>query len=50
MCGSCLLLAKMVNMYRIGEFVQKIGCSASTVRRWEREGCIQARRGPAGQR
>ncbi len=37
-------------MYRIGEFAQKIGRSASTVRRWEREGRIQARRGPSGQR
>ncbi|MFE4330796.1 MerR family DNA-binding transcriptional regulator [Streptomyces sp. NPDC056831] len=25
-------------MYRIGEFAQHVGRSASTIRRWEREG------------
>jgi len=40
----------MVIVYRIGEFARLIGRSASTVRRWEREGRIQARRSPTGQR
>jgi predicted site-specific integrase-resolvase len=40
----------MVDMYRIGEFARMIGRSAGTARRWEREGRIQVRRGPTGQR
>jgi predicted site-specific integrase-resolvase len=40
----------VINVYRIGEFAKRVGRSASTVRRWEREGRIQARRGPTGQR
>ncbi|MFC9615494.1 IS607 family transposase [Streptomyces sp. NPDC056910] len=37
-------------MYRIGEFAQRIGRSASTVRRWEREGRITVARTASGQR
>lgn len=37
-------------MYRIGEFAARIGKSAQTVRRWEREGRIVAKRTPTGQR
>src|SRR5687767_10997649 len=37
-------------MYRIGEFGKRIGRSPSTVRRWEREGRITARRAASGQR
>lgn len=40
----------MGSVYRIGEFAEKIGRSASTVRRWEAEGRISARRSPSGQR
>jgi len=40
----------MDSVYRIGEFASKIGRSASTVRRWETEGRIVARRSPSGQR
>jgi predicted site-specific integrase-resolvase len=40
----------VINVYRIGEFAKRVGRSAGTVRRWEREGRIQARRGPTGQR
>jgi len=38
------------NVYRIGAFAEKIGRSASTVRRWETEGRISSRRSPSGQR
>jgi DNA-binding transcriptional MerR regulator len=40
----------VINVYRIWEFAKRVGRSASTMRRWEREGRIQARRGPTGQR
>ncbi len=40
----------MFDMCRIGEFVERVGRSAGTVRRWEREGRLTARRGPGGQR
>jgi len=43
-------LVIVINVYRIGEFAKRVGRSAGTVRRWEREGRIQARRGPSGQR
>ncbi|MBZ9644018.1 IS607 family transposase [Streptomyces sp. PSKA30] len=39
-----------MSMYRIGEFAARIGRSPSTVRRWEREGRITAKRTPSGQR
>jgi predicted site-specific integrase-resolvase len=38
------------NVYRIGEFADRVGRSASTVRRWEREGRITAKRTVTGQR
>ncbi len=40
----------MSSVYRIGEFAERIGRSVSTVRRWEAEGRITARRTPSGQR
>lgn len=40
----------MSKSYRIKEFAKRVGCSASTVRRWEREGKIVAKRHPSGQR
>ncbi len=36
--------------YRIGEFASRVGRSASTVRRWEYEGRITAKRTASGQR
>lgn len=36
------------SFYRIGEFAQRIGHSARTVRRWEAEGRVRARRAPKG--
>lgn len=36
--------------YRIGEFAERIGRSPSTIRRWEREGRITAKRSAGGQR
>jgi putative resolvase len=47
---NCLNLCSMSKKYRIKEFAKRIGCSASTVRRWEREGKIVAKRHPSGQR
>ncbi|MGW9193056.1 IS607 family transposase [Micromonospora chersina] len=40
----------MGSVYRIGEFAKRVGRSVSTVRRWEVEGRITARRLPSGQR
>lgn len=40
----------MTGMYRISQFAERIGRSPSTVRRWEREGRIVARRTASGQR
>ncbi|MET7965508.1 IS607 family transposase [Micromonospora sp. NPDC005305] len=40
----------MGSVYRIGEFAKRVGRSVSTVRRWEAEGRISARRLPSGQR
>lgn len=39
-----------MSKYRIGEFAAKIGRSSSTVRRWETEGRIEAKRSIGGQR
>jgi len=36
--------------YSIGEFAKRMGRSVPTVRRWEREGKLQAKRLPSGQR
>src|ERR1035441_1267429 len=47
---SCSGFAIMINVYRISEFAGRVGRSASTVRRWEREGRISARRTASGQR
>jgi predicted site-specific integrase-resolvase len=38
------------SVYRIGEFAKRVGRSVSTVRRWEAESRITARRLPSGQR
>lgn len=40
----------MGSIYRIGEFAERIGRSASTVRRWEAEGRLVAKRTTSGQR
>lgn len=40
----------MSNNYRINEFAKRIGRSAQTVRRWEVEGKLVAKRLPSGQR
>lgn len=40
----------MSKHYRINEFAKRIGRSVQTVRRWEREGKLTARRLPSGQR
>jgi putative resolvase len=40
----------VIGVYRISEFARRIGRSASTVRRWEREGHITAARTASGQR
>ena len=40
----------MSKIYRINEFAKRIGRAPSTVRRWEREGILTAKRLPSGQR
>jgi putative resolvase len=40
----------MSKIYRINEFAKRIGRATSTIRRWEREGKLTARRLPSGQR
>lgn len=47
---TCLYLLVMSNHYRINEFAKRIGRSVQTVRRWEREGKLTAKRLPSGQR
>ncbi|MFU8853713.1 IS607 family transposase [Micromonospora sp. SL1-18] len=47
---DCLLSTIVGSVYRIGGFATRIGRSVSTVRRWEAEGRITARRLPSGQR
>lgn len=39
-----------MSTYRIGEFAERVGKSTSTIRRWEREGRIVAKRSAGGQR
>jgi predicted site-specific integrase-resolvase len=40
----------MGTIYRIHEFAERIGRSTATVRRWEREGQLVAKRLPSGHR
>jgi predicted site-specific integrase-resolvase len=40
----------MSSRYSIGEFAKRIGRSVQTVRRWEREGKLHAKRMPSGHR
>ncbi|MEA3643118.1 MAG: IS607 family transposase [Lamprobacter sp.] len=40
----------MSNRYSIGEFAKRIGRSPQTIRRWETEGKLQAKRLPSGHR
>jgi Predicted site-specific integrase-resolvase len=40
----------MSKVYRINEFAKRIGRAPSTVRRWEREGILVAKRLPSGHR
>ncbi len=44
------MFAAMTKIYRITEFAKRIGRDPSTIRRWEREGKIQSKRFPSGQR
>ena len=45
-----LQLLVMSRNYRINEFAKRVGRATSTVRRWEREGKLTAKRLPSGQR
>lgn len=40
----------MSNIYRIGQFAERVGRSVSTIRRWEAEGRIVVKRTTSGQR
>ena len=53
MLDYCLLLCKTTQMkkqYNVSEFARRIGRSASTVRRWDREGILTTKRMPSGHR
>lgn len=39
-----------MNTYRINEFAERLGRSVQTIRRWEKEGKLQAKRLPSGHR
>lgn len=39
-----------MNNYRINEFAKRVGRSVQTIRRWEREGKLTAKRLPSGHR
>lgn len=43
-------LSVMSKQYRINEFAARVGRATSTVRRWEREGKLTAKRMPSGHR
>jgi predicted site-specific integrase-resolvase len=45
-----IYLLEMSNKYRINEFAKKLGRSVQTIRRWEVEGKIVAKRLPSGHR
>ena len=40
----------MGNIYKISEFAKRIGKSAKTLRRWDKEGILKAKRQPSGHR
>jgi predicted site-specific integrase-resolvase len=40
----------MIRIYRINEFAKRVGRSVQTVRRWEKEGKLEAKRLPSGHR
>ena len=40
----------MSNIYRVNEFAKRVGKSKSTIRRWDVEGKLIAKRGAGGQR
>lgn len=40
----------MSNIYRVNEFAKRVGKSASTIRRWDAEGKLPAKRSAGGQR
>ncbi len=46
----CVYRYSMANNYRIHEFAKRIGRSTATIRRWEREGKLVAKRLPSGHR
>lgn len=45
-----LYLPIMSNIYRVNEFAKRVGKSRSTIRRWDVEGRLTAKRGPGNQR
>lgn len=44
------ILGRMNNIYKPNEFGEKIGKSVVTLRRWDRDGVLKAKRTPAGHR
>ena len=49
-CAYLYIITQMDKHYNISDFARRIGRSASTVRRWERDGLLTSKRLPSGHR
>ncbi len=49
-CSFVLKIMQMSKIYRMSEFAKRVGKAPSTIRRWEREGKLVAKRHPSGHR
>ena len=49
-CAYLYIITQMDKHYNISDFARRIGRSASTIRRWERDGLLTSKRLPSGHR
>lgn len=49
-CSELLIIAHMSKIYNIDEFAKRVGRGKSTLRRWDNEGTLIAKRLPSGHR